>query len=143
MLAVWSTDVLSRLDCGGDIGHLWRIQKKYCFCSSMDYDCYYRVKHQYSFGRWLETCLSLDNEGPISTNGDLLLHHAKVVKPADEEACTLGTQVEVHIITCETIVERVRCEYLDNNGGKNNQSSWTFKKHTGSGCTAHSVLGPR
>lgn len=86
----------------------------------------YRAKHQYSLERCLETCLSLDDEGPISTNGDLLLHHAKVVKPADEEACTLGTQVEVHIITCETILERVRCEYLDNNGGKNNQSSWTF-----------------
>jgi len=53
----------------------------------------------------------------------------------------MDTQVEVHIITCETIVERMRgrCEYLVNNEGKTNQISWTFSELTGSGCTAHSV----
>lgn len=37
------------------------------------------------------TYFSLDDEGTISTDGDLLLHHTEVVEPADEESCTVGS----------------------------------------------------
>lgn len=101
-------------------GHLSSVEnsEEDCFSSRMIFliDLYRKML----LDCWLEIYLSLDDEGTVSTNGDLLLHNTEVVEPADEESCTVGTQVEVHIITCETNVERMRgrCEYLDNNGGK-------------------------
>lgn len=48
--------------------------------------------------------LGLDNKRPVSSYGDLLLHDAKAVKPADEQSGAVQSQGEVHVVTGEAIL---------------------------------------
>lgn len=45
--------------------------------------------------------LGLDDEGTVSSDSDLFLHHTEVVETTDEQTGTVGSQGEVHIITHE------------------------------------------
>lgn len=40
-------------------------------------------------------------EGPVPTHGDLLLHDAEAIEPAEQEASTVHTKVEVYVVTCK------------------------------------------
>lgn len=55
-----------------------------------------------------ELCISvylgLDNECPVTSNGNLLFHHAEVVEPADKEPGAVQPQGEVHIVTSEAVL---------------------------------------
>lgn len=50
--------------------------------------------------------LGLDDEGTVSSDSDLFLHHTEVVEATDEQTSTVGSQGEVHIITHEPEVEQ-------------------------------------
>jgi glucosamine 6-phosphate synthetase-like amidotransferase/phosphosugar isomerase protein len=50
--------------------------------------------------------LGLDDEGTVSSDSDLFLHHTEVVETTDEQTSTVGSQGEVHIITHEPEVEQ-------------------------------------
>lgn len=43
--------------------------------------------------------LGLDDEGTVSSDSDLFLHHTEVVETTDEQTSTVDSQGEVHIIT--------------------------------------------
>lgn len=47
------------------------------------------------------THLGRDVAGPVPAHGNLLLHHAKAVEPAEQEAGAMHPQVEVHVVTRE------------------------------------------
>lgn len=51
-------------------------------------------------GPW-PTHLGGDMEGPVPAHGDLLLHHAEAVEPAEQEAGAVHPQVEVHVVAQE------------------------------------------
>lgn len=48
--------------------------------------------------------LGFDNECPVSSNGDLLLHDAEAVELADEHARAVQPQAEVHVVTAEAVL---------------------------------------
>lgn len=48
--------------------------------------------------------LGLDNERPVSSNGNLFLHDAEGVKSTDEQACAVQPQAEVHVVTAEAVL---------------------------------------
>lgn len=45
--------------------------------------------------------LGCDVERPVPTHCDLLLHDAEAIEPAEQEASTVHTKVEVYVITCK------------------------------------------
>lgn len=40
-------------------------------------------------------------EGPVPAHRDLLLHDTKAIEPAEQEASTVHTKVEVYVVTCK------------------------------------------
>lgn len=48
--------------------------------------------------------LGLDDKRLVSTNGDLLLHDAEAVEPADEQSGAVQPQGEVHVVTGESVL---------------------------------------
>lgn len=48
--------------------------------------------------------LGFDNECPVSSNGDLFLHDVEAVESADEHACAVQPQAEVHIVAAEAVL---------------------------------------
>lgn len=48
--------------------------------------------------------LGLDNKCSVSSNGDLLLHDAEAVEPADQQAGTVQPQGEVHVVAGEAVL---------------------------------------
>lgn len=80
--------------------------------------------------------LGLDYECTISPDGNLLLHHTKVVKAANEKASTVDTKVKVYIVTRKSGEDRDR-------RNKPTVSLMASSKKevplelTGFGCTAH------
>lgn len=48
--------------------------------------------------------LGFDNECPVSSHGNLLLHDAEAVESAEEHACAVQPQAEVHVVTAEAVL---------------------------------------
>lgn len=48
--------------------------------------------------------LGLDNKGPVTSYGNLLLHDAEAVKPADQQPGAVQPQGEVHVVTGEAVL---------------------------------------
>lgn len=48
--------------------------------------------------------LGFDNECPVSSNGDLFLHDVEAVESADDHACAVQPQAEVHVVTAEAVL---------------------------------------
>lgn len=48
--------------------------------------------------------LGFDNECPVSSDGNLFLHDAEAVESADEHACAVQPQAEVHVVTAESVL---------------------------------------
>lgn len=50
------------------------------------------------------THLGLDDKGPVSADGDLLLHDAEAVEAADEHPGAVQPQGEVHVVAGEALL---------------------------------------
>lgn len=48
--------------------------------------------------------LGLDDKGPVSSDGDLLLHDAEAVEAADEHPSAVQPQGEVHVVAGEALL---------------------------------------
>lgn len=48
--------------------------------------------------------LGFDNKCPVSSNGNLFLHDTEAVESADEHACAVQPQAEVHVVTAEAVL---------------------------------------
>lgn len=57
-----------------------------------------------TFKRVLHLYLGLDDEGPVSSYSDLLLHDTEVVESADNETSTVQPQGEVHVVAGEAVL---------------------------------------
>lgn len=48
--------------------------------------------------------LGLDNKCSVSSNGNLLFHDTEAIESADEHACTVQPQSEVHVMAAEAVL---------------------------------------
>lgn len=48
--------------------------------------------------------LGLDNKCSVSSNGNLFFHDTEAIESADEHACTVQPQAEVHVMAAEAIL---------------------------------------
>lgn len=48
--------------------------------------------------------LGLDNKCSVSSNRNLLLHYTETVESAEEHACTVQPQAEVHVMAAKAVL---------------------------------------